>query len=75
MSRNNENVITGDVHRDRTHDVDKKRNFIKPATIWSDFKSYFKVCAELNGWSVIKKEMYLAVFLRGNAQGVLGNLP
>ena len=52
----------------------------KPATFdgstsWSDFKSHFDVFAELNGWSSQEKGMYLAVSLRGNAQGVLGNLP
>lgn len=83
MTRNNENASTGDVQRDRTqhvelpHNVDQKRHFIKPSTFygttyWSDFKSHFKVCAELISWSVIKKEMYIVVFLRGNAQGVLG---
>lgn len=79
-------MITCDVKRNRTqhvelpHNVDQKRHFISPAsrygiTNWNYFKSHLKVCAELNCWSVIKKEMYLAVFLRGNVQGVLGNLP
>lgn len=78
--------MTCDVQRNRTqhvelpHNVDQKRHFINPATFygitnWNYFKSHFKVCAELNCWSVIKKEMYLAVFLTGNVQGVLGNLP
>lgn len=86
VARNNENMITDDMQRDRTqnvelpHKADQKRNFIKPATFdgstnWSDFKSHFEVCAELNCWSMIEKGMYLAVSLRGNAQGVLGNLP
>jgi hypothetical protein len=60
--------------------VDHKRRFIKPSTFdgstsWTDFKSHFEVCSELNGWSQNEKGMYLAVSLRGNAQGVLGNLP
>lgn len=81
VTRNNENVITGDMQRDRTHNVelpnsvDQKRNFIKPATFdgctnWSDFKSHFEVCVELNCWSVNEKGMYLAVSLRGNAHEV-----
>jgi hypothetical protein len=45
------------------------------STSWTDFKSHFEVCSELNGWSQNEKGMYLAVPLRGNAQGVLGNLP
>ena len=32
------------------------------------------MCAELNGWSVKEKGMYLAVSLRGQAQGVFGNI-
>lgn len=60
--------------------VDQKQTFIKPATFdssthWSDFKSHFGVCAELNCWLVYEKGMHLAVSLRANAQGVLGNLP
>lgn len=60
--------------------VDQKRTFIKPATFdgstnWSDFNSHFEVCAELNCLLVFEKGMYLAVSLRGNSQGVLGNLP
>lgn len=52
--------------------VDQKQTFMKPATFdgstnWSDFK--------LNCWLVYEKGMHLAVSLRGNAQGVLGNLP
>ena len=52
---------------------------IKPATFdgsgsWLDYKAHFDVCAELNGWSVKEKGMYLAVSLRGQAQGVFGNI-
>lgn len=39
------------------------------------FKSHFEVFAEFNCWSVNEKGMCLAVSLRGNAQGVLVNLP
>ncbi len=41
---------------------------------WHDFKAHFGVCAELNGWSYHEKGLYLAVSLRGQAQGVFGNL-
>ena len=52
---------------------------IKPATFdgsgsWLDYKAHFDVCAELNGWSDKEKGMYLAVSLRGQAQGVFGNI-
>ena len=52
---------------------------IKPATYdgtssWVDYKAHFDVCAELNGWSEQEKGMYLAVSLRGQAQGVFGNI-
>ena len=33
------------------------------------------MCAELNNWTIQQKGLYLAVSLRGLAQGVLGNLP
>ena len=53
---------------------------MKPATFdgstsWLDYKTHFDMCAELNGWSILQKGLYLAVSLRGHAQGVLGNLP
>lgn len=52
---------------------------MKPATYdglgsWIDYKAHFEVCAALNGWSEKEKGMYLAVSLRGQAQGVYGNL-
>ena len=52
---------------------------IKPATFdgsgnWLDYKAHFEVCAQLNGWSNEEKGMYLAVSLRGQAQGVFGNI-
>lgn len=52
---------------------------LKPATYdgstsWVDDKSHFNACACLNHWSEAEKGMYLAVYLRGQAQGVLGNL-
>ena len=52
---------------------------VKPATYdgsgnWLDYKAHFDVCAELNDWSDKQKGMYLAVSLRGQAQGVFGNI-
>ena len=56
------------------------KNTIKPATYdgkgpWPDYKSHFDACAQINNWSETEKGLYLAVSLRGQAQGVLGNLP
>lgn len=52
---------------------------IKPATFdgshsWIDYKSHFDACAAINNWSDREKGLYLAVSLRGAAQGVLGNV-
>ncbi|MCG8048186.1 MAG: reverse transcriptase family protein, partial [Candidatus Thiodiazotropha endolucinida] len=52
---------------------------MKPATFdgsvaWLDYKAHFEACAELNGWSNEQKGLYLSVSLRGQAQGVFGNL-
>ena len=57
-----------------------KTSNLKPATYdgttsWLDYRSHFNACASLNKWSEEEKGMYLAVSLRGQAQGVLGNLP
>ena len=58
---------------------DKSGVKIKPATYdgtvnWTDFKAHFDACAEINGWTDKEKGLYLAVSLRGQAQGVFGNL-
>ena len=52
---------------------------IKPATFdgsgnWLDYTAHFEVCTELNGWTEKKRGLYLAVSLRGKAQGVFENL-
>ena len=47
---------------------------IKPATSWQDYKSHFDACAMLGKWNELEKVLYLAVSLRGQAKGVLGNL-
>jgi hypothetical protein len=50
-----------------------KVDIVKPdkfdgSTSWVNFKSHFEICAELNGWTLTEKGMYLAVALRGQAQ-------
>lgn len=52
---------------------------MKPATFdgtaaWMDYKAHFEACAELNNWTNEQKGLYLSVSLRGQAQGVFGNL-
>ena len=52
---------------------------IKPAKYdgsgsWLDYKAHFETCSEINCWSYKEKGLYLAVALRGQAQGVFGNL-
>ena len=52
---------------------------LKPATFdgsvsWTDYRAHFDACAEINGWTDREKGLYLAVSLRGQAQGVFGNL-
>ena len=66
----------------KTDDMGSKKSLnmkIKPATFdgsgnWLDYRAHFEVCAELNGWTEKERGMYLAVSLRGQAQGVFGNL-
>jgi hypothetical protein len=53
---------------------------IKPATYdgsdpWRDYHAHFEACAELSAWNYSQRGLYLAVLLRGNAQGVLSNMP
>ena len=55
----------------------KNKNIVKPAPYdgkgpWIDYKSNFDTCAQINEWSQKEKGLYLAVSLRGQAQGVLG---
>ena len=58
----------------------KNKNIVKPAPYdgkgpWIDYKSHFDACSQINSWTETEKGLYLAVSLRGQAQGVLGNLP
>jgi hypothetical protein len=54
---------------------------IKPATYdgsgpsGPDYHAHFEACAELSAWNYNQRGLYLVVLLRGNAQGVLGNMP
>ena len=55
------------------------RSKIKQATFdgscsWLDNKAHFEACAEINNWSKQEKGLFLAVSLRGQAQGVFGNI-
>ena len=56
------------------------RQLIKPATYygsgpWQDYHALFEACTEISGWRYNQKGLYLAVSIRGSAQGVLGNFP
>ena len=42
---------------------------------WLDYKFHFDACSRINQWSENEKGLYLAVALRGQAQGILGDLP
>ena len=58
----------------------KSRSFVKAATydgtgLWNDYLSHFESVCKLNEWTDAEKALYLAASLRGQAQGVLGNLP
>jgi hypothetical protein len=53
---------------------------IMPATYngsgrWIDYHAQFETYAEFSAWNYNKRELYLVVSLRGNAQGILGNMP
>ena len=45
------------------------------STSWLDYKTHFDMSSELNSWNDKQKGIHLAVSLRGQAQGVCGNLP
>ena len=65
--------------QDKTGSHDKSSVKLKPATFngtvhWTDYKEHFDACMEINGWTDKEKGLYPAVSLRGQAQGVFGNL-
>ncbi|CAG2223985.1 unnamed protein product [Mytilus edulis] len=76
--RNNEPIMKTDDKNLRQNNSTSVR--VKPATYegtssWLDFKSHFEACSSINNWSEQDKGLYLAVALRGQAQGILGDLP
>ena len=64
----------------QTSSATKSKDVVmKPATYdgsiaWMDYKAHFDAYSELNGWTDQQKGLYLSVSLRGQAQGVFGNL-
>ena len=58
----------------RPHSTKVKAATYDGSTSWQDYKAHFQTCAEINNWSYLEKGLYLAVSLRGQAQGVMGNL-
>ncbi|KAH3807522.1 hypothetical protein DPMN_135866 [Dreissena polymorpha] len=42
---------------------------------WQNNKAHFDACAKINTWTETEMVWYLAISLRGQAQGVFGNLP
>ena len=57
----------------------ERKEFVRPAAYgglgsWTDYKAHFDTCAEINNWSYKEKGLHLAVSLRGQAQGIFGNL-
>ena len=84
-ARNNDGFVYSEINsrpsmqRPTTNDKIATKCNIKPATFygsnsWIDYKSHFDACAAINNWSDREKGLYLAVSLRGAAQGVLGNV-
>ena len=56
------------------HSTKVKATTSDGSSSWRDYKAHFQTCAEINDWSYLEKGLYLAVSLRGHAQGVMGNL-
>ncbi|KAH3722405.1 hypothetical protein DPMN_065363 [Dreissena polymorpha] len=63
----------------------RKKTLLKPSasvkaatydgqSAWRDYRAHFETCAEINQWDYNDRGLYLAVSLRGQAQGVFGNL-
>ncbi|KAH3748126.1 hypothetical protein DPMN_182563 [Dreissena polymorpha] len=65
--------------KDFLNERKRSYNSIKPATYdgsgsWHDYRAHFEACAKINEWTEEQKGLYLSVSLRGQAQGVFGNL-
>ncbi|XP_060605005.1 uncharacterized protein LOC132757672 [Ruditapes philippinarum] len=68
-----------EIKRDPKNSNSKRSVMMKPATYdgtssWIDYKAHFEACSEINQWTNKEKGLYLSVSLRGQAQGVFGNL-
>ena len=74
------NVKFSQIDQTGNDDSNRKRSIMmKPATYdgtssWIDYKAHFEACCEINKWTEREKGLYLSVSLRGQAQGVFGNL-
>ncbi|VDI05519.1 Hypothetical predicted protein [Mytilus galloprovincialis] len=74
------NLSDKEVHQGKAPGTSmSKRRDIKVATYdgsgdWNDYRSHFEACSSINGWDNLEKGLYLAASLRGQAQGVLGDL-
>ncbi|KAH3827771.1 hypothetical protein DPMN_129713 [Dreissena polymorpha] len=65
---------------DETQGKSKPSVMMTPATYdgtgsWQDYKAHFDACAKINKWTESEMGLYMAVPLRGQAQGVFGHLP
>ncbi|XP_069109267.1 uncharacterized protein [Argopecten irradians] len=60
--------------KQRKKTVNVKASTYDGTTPWVDFKSHFEACSRINRWSTGEKGLHLAVSLRGQAQGILGDL-
>ena len=72
MQDDNNSDTVNTNRRPQTKAVTVKAATYDGTTSWVDYKSHFEACARINGWN--EKGLYLAVALRGQAQGILGDL-
>ncbi|PJE78497.1 hypothetical protein CI610_02561 [invertebrate metagenome] len=63
------------VRKHKTKFVSVKASTYDGTTPWRDYLSHFEACARINRWTEQEMGLYLAVSLRGQAQGILGDLP
>jgi hypothetical protein len=66
-SLNRPGSLTTDVHRVKAATYDGTSS-------WLDYRSHFDACSRINQWSENENGLYQAVGLRGQAQGILGDL-
>ncbi|KAH3874244.1 hypothetical protein DPMN_037486 [Dreissena polymorpha] len=77
VPQSNPNDFVGNVTLKKT--PLKPLSIVKAATYdgqssWRDYRAHFETCAVINQWEYSDKGLHLAVSLRGQAQGVLGDL-